>query len=374
MARKRHAKNKALPDNLYRSGSYYVYRHPQTGKRTSMGKELVPAVKAAKELNIRLSPGDPDLVQSVLAGAGGKVTAVVRRYIEERAPKRRWGEQTRKNNIAYLKRYAQIWKAREIDRLTVRDIAEELDRLTPYAYVKHRAILVDLFAFAISKGLCEHNAAAMTLKGDTGGVEKMRERLSLAQFHEVRENAPGWLRVAMDVGLITLQRRSDIVLMRYEDLREGVLYVVQQKTGARIAIKVGSGLDEVVKASRADGIACPYIVHRRPARRIAFKGQTHWAQVSRGVLTDAWKEACEGTSLERIPTGRRPTFHEIRALGGWLYEQQGRTSEQIQALMGHTTQKMTEHYLEGHTEEENWAAAEAGLTLDKPEGVGKTAR
>lgn len=44
----------------------------------------------------------------------------------------------------------------------------------------------------------------------------------------------------------------------------------------------------------------------------------------------------------------RPTFHEIRALGAWLYEKQGHPQEYIQALMGHADVKMTEHYQAGH--------------------------
>ena len=46
--------------------------------------------------------------------------------------------------------------------------------------------------------------------------------------------------------------------------------------------------------------------------------------------------------------GERPTFHELRALGAWLYEQQGFPQEYIQALMGHADVKMTEHYQAGH--------------------------
>nr|WP_256348121.1 tyrosine-type recombinase/integrase [Pseudomonas yamanorum] len=49
--------------------------------------------------------------------------------------------------------------------------------------------------------------------------------------------------------------------------------------------------------------------------------------------------------------GERPTFHEIRALGAWLFEQQGFAQEHIQGLMGHADVKMTEHYQSGHGNE-----------------------
>jgi integrase len=56
----------------------------------------------------------------------------------------------------------------------------------------------------------------------------------------------------------------------------------------------------------------------------------------------------DSKAYEDVPAGERPTFHEIRALGAWLYEQQGFAQEYIQGLMGHADVKMTEHYQAGH--------------------------
>ena len=58
------------------------------------------------------------------------------------------------------------------------------------------------------------------------------------------------------------------------------------------------------------------------------------------------------SSTRGLPVGERPTFHEIRALGAWLYEQQGFEQEYIQGLMGHADVKMTEHYQAGHGDDE----------------------
>lgn len=57
---------------------------------------------------------------------------------------------------------------------------------------------------------------------------------------------------------------------------------------------------------------------------------------------------CDSNAYESMSKAERPTFHEIRALGAWLYEQQGHAQEYIQALMGHADVKMTEHYQAGH--------------------------
>lgn len=72
-----------------------------------------------------------------------------------------------------------------------------------------------------------------------------------------------------------------------------------------------------------------------------------YASNSSGVCGMAcpWKRR-----YDHVPAGERPTFHEIRALGAWLYEQQKFPQEYIQALMGHADEKMTKHYQEGHDE------------------------
>jgi integrase len=55
-------------------------------------------------------------------------------------------------------------------------------------------------------------------------------------------------------------------------------------------------------------------------------------------------------AYDYIEPVERPTFHEIRALGSWLYEQQEFPEEYVQALLEHSDAKMTRHYQEGHTE------------------------
>ncbi|RIH38262.1 hypothetical protein UQ69_25000, partial [Shigella sonnei] len=42
--------------------------------------------------------------------------------------------------------------------------------------------------------------------------------------------------LCMDLALVTGQREGDLAAMRWEDIRDGRLYVEQQKTGAKIRI------------------------------------------------------------------------------------------------------------------------------------------
>lgn len=57
-------------------------------------------------------------------------------------------------------------------------------------------------------------------------------------------------------------------------------------------------------------------------------------------------------------------MHELRALGAWLYQQQGFEQEYIQALLGHATEDMTEYYQGGHEEKGPvFQRVKAGLKL-----------
>ncbi|WP_414703761.1 tyrosine-type recombinase/integrase [Pseudomonas sp. TCU-HL1] len=98
---------------------------------------------------------------------------------------------------------------------------------------------------------------------------------------------------------------------------------------------------------------CPYLIHYSPKarKREQLDAKRHWNAVTEDYLTKAFTKARnESKAYETMPKAERPTFHEIRALGAWLYEQQGYPQEYIQALMGHADVKMTEHYQAGHEE------------------------
>jgi len=115
------------------------------------------------------------------------------------------------------------------------------------------------------------------------------------------------------------------VRVRHSDLEDGVLQIKQAKTekhGYRAFLKIKSGgaLLNMVKQSRDITPLCPFIIHRLPKRRVPFLGQEHHAQITGEYLGKEFKKVRDSIpEIESMPTGQRPTFHEIRALGGSLY-------------------------------------------------------
>lgn len=64
--------------------------------------------------------------------------------------------------------------------------------------------------------------------------------------------------------------------------------------------------------------------------------------------------------FQHMDKRERPTFHEIRGLGGKLYLDAGYSDDYVNKLMGHTTQKMTDHYTDPHQE---WTEVRADLSI-----------
>jgi integrase len=371
MARKRLRSNSDLPDNLYRYGrnnAYFRYRHPETGDYHPMGTDKVRAVAAAKKLNhILVKPCD--LVKDVLSASESSVAACIDRYIAERQP-----VEDMKPSTLKLENYRLDAMRKGLGYLLANDVsvkhcAEWLDGFQGNAYTKHRGTLTKVFAFAVAKGMMTENVALQTLTAPKLGNEKKRKPLNKEWFDLIYQTAPEWLQIAMQFALITLQRRGDIVKVQYSDIVDDHLHVVQEKTEkhghrAFLAIEIGDSLQALLNQSKTvTPTNCPFVIHRLPARRIPFEGQQHHGQISGEYLGKAFSKARDQHEVfKNMPAQQRPTFHEIRALGGALYLEQGFSKEYVNLLMGHTSQKMTDDYTDRH---QQWTSCAADLDINQ---------
>ncbi|OBU70801.1 integrase [Stenotrophomonas maltophilia] len=192
-------------------------------------------------------------------------------------------------------------------------------------------------------------------------------RLTLDVYRAIWDQAAPWLRNAMDLSLVTLLRREDVVTVKFTDVRDGHLWVVPSKTegstNVRLQIAAAGPLADLLKRCK-DDVASPFVIHRlpekaRPSDKRA-KTRKHHTQVLPEQLSRAFAAARDAAGI----TGDAPpTFHEIRSLGGALLRDAGWTTEQIQALMGHGNASMTEHYLGGH--EAPWQPVTTGIALPR---------
>ena len=222
--------------------------------------------------------------------------------------------------------------------------------------------MVQIFAFAVAKGLIDRNSAELTLVKKE--AEKKRQRLTVEGLNKILEyeGTQPWLRRAIRLGLVSLQRREDIVKWPKSavDLEKNTIRISPGKTRnydkpIHLELVMGKALRDVVVECIRSPVVCPYLLSHIPKARRAKQLETklHWNAVTADFLTKAFSDARDKSKVyEHLEIGERPTFHEIRSLGAWLYEQQGYPQQYIQALMGHADEKMTEHYLAGHGPDE----------------------
>ncbi|HEY3784239.1 MAG TPA: tyrosine-type recombinase/integrase, partial [Steroidobacteraceae bacterium] len=181
------------------------------------------------------------------------------------------------------------------------------------------------------------------------------QQLDVEGYRAIYAHAEGWLQLAMDLSLVTLQSRKEVCGMRHGDFRGGFLFVIRDKVAAKtqmafIRISLTPELEALrERARKLDAVVSPYLVHRRPDRmqRRWIQGKDHWTYVNERYLTQSFAAARDAIPrYAALPERERPTFHEIRGLGSRLHLGHGVPKGDIQELMTHSNPRTTEIYLE----------------------------
>jgi len=314
-----------------------------------MGRDQAKAFAAAKKLNAMLMPGD-DLVDRVV-GSREKVADAIAIFRRDDIPVRGWAPKTAEVYESVIRRIESGIGSRQVEDVTVRECAEFIRAVTQSdrARQQFRLVLGWIMACAVQEGWIDTNPVLSTRRFQH---ERKRARLTKEAYASIREKAKPWLRLAMDLSLITLLRRDDIVSLKFTDLRDGAIWVIPQKTEGstlvKLKIRIGDELAGLLEQAR-DGVPSPYIIHRLPDKarpsNMRSSARQHHTQVMPEQLTRAFQDARQ---MAGITGANPPSFHEIRSLGGALLTEAGWAMDQIQGLMGHSSASMTEHYLEGH--------------------------
>lgn len=210
-----------------------------------------------------------------------------------------------------------------------------------------RSVLSDMFREAVVEGHITQNPVEPTRAPK---IEVARNRLRLDVYKKIREAAehlPAWFPLAMDLALITGQRREDVSSMKFSNIIDDRLYVNQIKTGMKIALplslnlsavglRLGTVIDRCRLVSRTDYLISPGV------RKNSSDGSLHPDSLTKKFVA-ARKLA--GINFSDNP----PTFHEIRSLAGRLYRDE-RGEDFAQKLLGHTSENTTKLYLDERDE------------------------
>lgn len=345
-----------LPKNLtYRKArKTYSWRNPLDGKEISLGKisrrdAIAQAIEANHYINKNYTP------IALLEQLKGVNEYTMKNWLDRYEvilQRRKLAVNTYKVRSGQLATIGEHFGETILTAITTRDIAEFLERWVVEGKVTMagtmRSVLSDVFREAVVEGRVENNPVSPTRAPK---IEVMRERLEYEMFVAVRagaERMPAWFGLAMDLALVTGQRREDVARMRFTDIKDERLYIDQQKTGACLAIPLSltlkeSGLrlstviDRCRLVSRCDFLISPGI------RKNSEDGSINLDSLTKGFVK---ARNYSGLKFSENP----PSFHEIRSLAGRMYEKEF-GKDFAQKLLGHKSEKMTEKYLDTRKKE-----------------------
>lgn len=364
MTKRRENYDQNLPRNLtYRqSRKTYAWRNPITGKEIPLGKiskreAVAQAIEANHYLEQNYSP--VTLLEQLKGEHEFTVSEWLAQY-QQILDKRELAEITLKARRGHLETIRSALGKMVLVKVNTMHIADFLRRWTDEDKMTmaqtYRSVLSDIFREAIVNGRVSSNPVEPTR---TPKIEVKRERLELTTFMSIREKAdqlPDWFSRGMDLALVTGQRREDIAKMRFSDVRDNRLHIEQTKTGMMIAISldielhcVGLRIGDVIERCRV-GNNTDFLISSG-IRKNSPDGSIH-----PDGLTKRFVNARNLSGLEF--TANPPTFHEIRSLAGRLHEKEygekfGEKEGKAfaQRLLGHTSEKTTEKYLDTRKKE-----------------------
>lgn len=356
-------KNNVSVPNLYPLYSrkvnkvYWRYKHPVTGKFHALGTNEAEAIAIATEANTRLAEQRTRQIMAIsdrIATSKGKAITTstwLDRYQAIQDDRLKSGD-IRLNTYKQKAKPVSLLRERAgmklISAVDVRDIAQLLEEYIsagqPRMAQVVRSVLIDVFKEAQHYGEVPpgYNPALATKQPRR---KITRQRLSLEEWQKIFDIADAshrYMGNAMLLALVTGQRLGDISKMKFSDIWDDHLHVIQEKTGSKIAIPLSLRLKAInwclrdVVARCRDYAVSPYLVHFFRTTSQAERG----AQVKANTLTMNFSKARDLAEID-WGTGTPATFHEQRSLSERLYKEQGIDTRK---LLGHKTQQQTDRY------------------------------
>lgn len=277
---------------------------------------------------------------------------VIKEYREEWIPLQSYSSRYKKELHYRLRKFEKTWRYQRTRELETYDLAQLLKNLRPESARLHLVVLKSLFCFIASKDYYHNDPTRHIVLPRRKPSLKDRHNITVIKI--IKSAATQWLKEAIDLAQLTIQRRSDLVSLRFDkhvDIENKTVLVHQGKTGKRIKIEMGRELLELVRSIEKRAPASPYLVKRSSlgSGKLARRSFQEKYRVAPDYLTRHFAKCRDETGVyDHLPISNRPTFHSLRALGIFRYSAAGFDNEYIMALSGHSTLKMHKMYHSGH--------------------------
>jgi integrase len=251
-------------------------------------------------------------------------SVLTRRYVREVFPTK--AAATRRDNEKELANLLKVFAHVPVDSIVPMHVRQYMDIRGQTAKVRanrEKALLSHMFNKAREWGFTSLTNPCQGVKGfkETGRTRYVTD----AEFDQVKAHAHFTVIDAMDLALLTGQRPADVLKLKRTDIRDGALWIVQNKTGARLGIEITGELAAIITK-----------INERPRRAIsAYLIQDENGQpVSQCALRSRFDKARTLTNVDF-------QFRDIRAKAA---TDTGDLAHS-QKLLAHKNRDMTEHYV-----------------------------
>jgi integrase len=296
--------------------AYYYLRRPGQPSIRLPGLPWSPSFMAAHE---QAMTGPRTAI-----GAGrvkpGSVAAVVAEYLDSRQFFGAKSAGTQRMRRGILERFRTAYGDRPLALLPPEWIEQLLDEKPPHAARSWLVTLRSLCQFAMKRGYLKadptRDIKQRAVKGD-GFHTWSEEEIEQFEAHHPIGSKP---RLALALLVHTGQRRSDVIRMGRQHIRDGVLTVRQEKTGATLAIPVHAQLQTVLDATPSASLTFLTTATGRPYGGNAFSEQ--------------FRNWCNAAGLPK-----RCKVHGLRKAACRRLAEAGCSAIEIMAISGHATLK-----------------------------------
>jgi integrase len=262
-------------------------------------------------------------------GAGrikpGSVAAVVAEYFDSQQFFASKSAGTQRMRRGILERFRAAYGERPFALLPAEWIEALLDAKPPHAARSWLVTLRSLCQFALKRRWLRADPTAniklRAIKGD-GFHTWTEDEIARFEAHHAIGTKP---RLALALLLYTAQRRSDVVRMGRQHIRDGVLTVKQQKTGVPLEIPVHPHLQAVLDAT--------------PSEHLTFLITATGKPYGGNALSEQFRNWCDAAGL---PQRCKP--HGLRKAACRRLAEAGCSANEIMAISGHATMKELVRY------------------------------
>ncbi|MEY2687538.1 MAG: hypothetical protein RL375_1736 [Pseudomonadota bacterium] len=268
---------------------------------------------------------------------GDYMPAVIARWSTERESEEAWAPSTKRNMDRVTRHLAARFgnhRPADITALVVREYLKPL-RGTARTHNLHRSVLRQVLAYAAAEGLRDgHNPCDDVPQRKTPGRSRIVTDAEVKAIKAALMTASrgGQAHCLMiDLCMLTGQRISDVLKMRWQDVTDDGLLVDQGKTGTRMMIEWSAPLKAAVDACADGRDRIGHLLVQSTGQPYRYAG-----------VRSAWVRALAKAGITDL------NIHDLRGRAGAdVADEAGPYA--AQKLLGHDSIRTTEHYIAGKT-------------------------